>query len=73
MSETLRGPSPVRPLTGGADYVPPDPTVIETSGPSLDFWSHTLGVSPEALQAAAGRVGPDLERVKTELGVGGVG
>lgn len=56
-----------------ASYVPPDPTQIDVSAVALAFWSQTLGVETDRLREAVTRVGPELETVKQELGVGGVG
>lgn len=56
-----------------AAYVPPDPTEIDVSPVALAFWSRTLGVEAGRLKDAVGRVGPELETVKQDLGVGGVG
>jgi len=55
------------------DYVPPDPTQIETSGAALDFWCRTLGVPADKIRDSVRRVGPVLETVKKDLGIGGVG
>ncbi|HXC41630.1 MAG TPA: DUF3606 domain-containing protein [Burkholderiales bacterium] len=55
------------------DYVPPDPTQIETSAAALDFWSRTLDVPAEKIRDSVRRVGPVLETVKKDLGIGGVG
>jgi hypothetical protein len=56
------------------DYVPPDPTVIDAgSSAALHYWSMTLETEPEKIHRAVKKVGPLLEDVKAELGIGGVG
>lgn len=60
-----RGPMPVSP------YAPPDPTLIEVKPEALDFWSRTLETPPERIKKAVQKVGPVLETVKKELGIGG--
>ena len=56
-----------------AIYVPSDPTQIEAGKPeALDYWARTLETDPEKLRRAVGKVGPGLEKVKLELGIGGV-
>ena len=37
------------------------------------YWSKTLETDPEKIRRAVRKVGPVLEQVKTELGIGGVG
>jgi hypothetical protein len=59
--------------TQGAEYTPPDPTEIELKPEALDFWSRTLETKPERIRKAVQKVGPILETVKKELGIGGVG
>ena len=55
-------------------YIPPDPTQIDAgSREALDFWSKTLETDPEKIRRAVKKVGPLLDQVKTELGIGGVG
>jgi hypothetical protein len=54
-------------------YVPPDPTQIETKPEALDFWARTLETDKEKIRRAVQKVGPVLETVKKELGIGGVG
>lgn len=54
------------------EYTPPDPTQIETKREALDFWARTLETDPEKLRKAVQKVGPVLETVKQELGIGGV-
>lgn len=62
---SARGPTSVTP------YDPPDPTEIETKPEALDFWSRTLEQPPEKIKQAVQKVGPVLETVKKELGIGG--
>jgi hypothetical protein len=52
-------------------YTPPDPTLIETQPQALDFWARTLETDPEKIRRAVQKVGPVLETVKQELGIGG--
>ena len=52
-------------------YDPPDPTLIETQPEALDFWSRTLELPPEKIRDAVQKVGPVLDTVKKELGIGG--
>jgi hypothetical protein len=52
-------------------YDPPDPTLIEIKPEALDFWSRTLEQPPEKIKRAVQKVGPVLETVKKELGIGG--
>jgi len=55
------------------EYVPSDLTQIEAGTPEeLDFWARTLETDPEKIRLAVGKVGPGLEKVKQELGIGGV-
>ncbi|HKA46013.1 MAG TPA: DUF3606 domain-containing protein [Burkholderiales bacterium] len=55
-------------------YVPPDPTLIDAgTGEALRYWSKTLETDPEKIRQAVCKVGPILDDVKTELGIGGVG
>ena len=56
-----------------ADYIPPDPTLVETKPQALDYWSRTLETDPEKIRRAVQKVGPVLETVKKELGIGGAG
>lgn len=60
-----RGPTRVAP------YDPPDPTLIETKPEALDFWARTLEQPAEKIKQAVQKVGPVLETVKQELGIGG--
>ena len=57
----------------GPNYTPPDPTQIELEPEALDYWARTLETKPEKIRHAVRKVGPLLERVKQELGIGGVG
>ena len=66
-----RGPIPV--ADQGPRYNPPDPTLIELKPEALDYWSRTLETKPEKIRKAVQKVGPVLETVKKELGIGGVG
>jgi hypothetical protein len=54
------------------DYVPPDPTQIEREPEALEYWARTLETDPEKIRRAVHKVGPVLEKVKQELGIGGV-
>jgi hypothetical protein len=55
------------------EYVPTDLTQIDAGKPeALDFWARTLETDPEKIRRAVGKVGPMLEQVKQELGIGGV-
>ena len=54
-------------------YVPKDPTQIELKPEALDFWARTLETDPEKIRRAVQKVGPVLDTVKKELGIGGVG
>ena len=56
------------------DYVPPDPTLVDIKKPqALEYWAKTLETDPEKIKSAVQKVGPVLDTVKTELGIGGVG
>lgn len=55
------------------EYIPPDPTCIETSDEAIGFWSSTLEVKEDKLRGAVRKAGPLLEDVKQELGIGGPG
>jgi hypothetical protein len=57
----------------GPSYTPPDPTVIELKPDALDYWARTLETNPEKIRKAVQKVGPGLEKVKLELGIGGAG
>lgn len=55
-------------------YVPPDPTQIDAgNAEALRYWSRALETPEEKIRRAVQKVGPVLETVKTELGIGGVG
>ena len=54
-----------------SSYNPPDPTLVEVKPEALDFWSRTLETPPEKIKNAVQKVGPVLETVKRELGIGG--
>jgi len=60
-------------MANDSSYTPPDPTVIEVKREALDYWARTLETDPEKIRRAVQKVGPVLETVKTELGIGGVG
>ena len=61
-------------VSGGMDYLPPDPTQIDANKPeALEYWAKTLETDPQKLRKAVEKVGPVLETVKEELGIGGVG
>lgn len=47
--------------------------MIESKPPALDFWARTLETPPEKIREAVQKVGPSLEKVKLELGIGGPG
>jgi hypothetical protein len=56
------------------DYIPPDPTQIDARKPeALRYWAKTLETDEQKLRKAVEKVGPILETVKQELGIGGVG
>jgi hypothetical protein len=48
-------------------------TQIELKPEALDFWARTLETDPDKIRKAVQKVGPVLETVKKELGIGGVG
>jgi hypothetical protein len=54
-------------------YCPPDPTLVEDKPEALSYWASTLETDPEKIRRAVRKVGPVLEAVKKELGIGGVG
>jgi hypothetical protein len=54
------------------EYDPPDPAKIETKPEAIDYWARTLETDPEKIRQAVRKVGPMLEQVKQELGIGGV-
>ena len=55
------------------DYVPPDPTLVEDTPEALSYWARTLETPEDKIRRAVRKVGPVLETVKKELGIGGVG
>jgi hypothetical protein len=56
------------------EYVPPDPTTIDAgNAEALRYWSNALDTDAEKIRRAVEKVGPVLDQVKTELGIGGVG
>ena len=57
----------------GPNYTPPDPTAIELKPEALDYWARTLETDPAKIKKAVQKVGPTLEKVKLELGIGGPG
>lgn len=57
----------------GPKYTPPDPTQVELKPEALDFWARTLETDGWKIRQAVQKVGPSLERVKQELGIGGPG
>src|SRR2546421_9418565 len=59
--------------TQGMKYTPPDPTQIELKPEALDYWARTLETKPQKIRKAVQKVGPVLETVKKELGIGGGG
>ena len=54
-------------------YRPPDLTQVEDKPEALSYWASTLETDPETIRRAVHKVGPELESVKKELGIGGVG
>jgi len=64
-------PAPPTVLLRVSSYNPPDPTLVEVKPEALDFWSRTLETPPEKIKKAVQKVGPVLETVKKELGIGG--
>jgi hypothetical protein len=56
------------------EYAPPDPAKIEADNPeALRFWARTLETKEDKIRQAVRKVGPMLDQVKKELGIGGVG
>lgn len=47
--------------------------MVELKPEALDYWARTLETQPERIRKAVQKVGPILETVKKELGIGGVG
>ena len=61
-------------LTAMAQYNPPDPAKIDADNPeALRFWARTLETKEDKIRQAVRKVGPMLDQVKMELGIGGVG
>ena len=54
-------------------YRPPDPTLVEDQPEALTYWARTLETDEDKIRRAVRKVGPVLEKVKQELGIGGVG
>jgi hypothetical protein len=54
-------------------YRPPDPTQIEDKPEAFAYWARTLETDEQKIRRAVAKVGPLLEKVKQELGIGGVG
>ena len=54
-------------------YRPPDPTLVEDKPEALNYWARTLETDEDKLRRAVRKVGPVLDKVKQELGIGGVG
>ncbi|HWA37996.1 MAG TPA: DUF3606 domain-containing protein [Burkholderiales bacterium] len=56
------------------EYAPTDLTKIDVHKPeALRFWARTLETDEQKLRKAVEKVGPELDTVKQELGIGGVG
>jgi len=56
------------------NYAPPDPAKIDADNPeALRFWAGALETNEDRLRQAVRKVGPMLEQVKQELGIGGPG
>ena len=56
------------------NYSPPDQAQIDADNPeALRFWAGTLETNEDRLRQAVRKVGPMLEQVKQELGIGGPG
>jgi hypothetical protein len=47
--------------------------VIEDNPDALHYWARTFETDAEKVQQAVRKVGPELDAVKKELGIGGVG
>ena len=55
-------------------YTPPDPTQIDAgNAEALRYWSKALETPEDKIRRAVQKVGPVLDTVKKELGIGGVG
>jgi len=63
------------PMDRGVTFeAPPDPAKIDADNPeALRFWAGTLETNEDRLRQAVRKVGPMLEQVKQELGIGGPG
>jgi Protein of unknown function (DUF3606) len=48
-------------------------TQVELKPEALDFWARTLETDAAKIKQAVQKVGPTLEKVKLELGIGGPG
>lgn len=55
------------------DYTPPDPAVIEDKPEAVRYWARTFETDEDKVRRALRKVGPMLDSVKKELGIGGVG
>ena len=55
------------------EYVPPDPTKVESSDEAIRYWARTLEVREDRLRKAVHTAGPLLEDVKKEIGSYGPG
>jgi hypothetical protein len=56
------------------EYAPPDPAKIDSDNPdALRFWARTLETKEDKIRQAVRKVGPMLDQVTQELGIGGVG
>jgi hypothetical protein len=56
------------------EYVPSDLTQIDATNPeALRYWAKTLETPEDKLRRAIQKVGPMVQQVKEELGIGGVG
>jgi hypothetical protein len=55
------------------EYAPPDPAKIDAeNAEAVRFWARTLEIKEDRIRQAVRKVGPMLEQVKKELGIGGV-
>ena len=52
-------------------YLPPDPTLVEDKPEALRYWARTLETDTQRIRRAVRKVGPVLDTVKKELGIGG--
>ena len=56
------------------NYSPPDRAKIDADNPeALRFWARTLEAEEDRIRQAVRKIGPMLEQVKQELGIGGPG